>query len=146
MEELGKQDPAELKRLLLERVGRSFAREAAAGDVGGQLLGREAGAGVHLLQLLGRRYAVVCTNPPYMGSKNMDALLKRYVEQHYKTGKRDLYAAFILRCLDLGGHASTIAMVTLGTWATQTSFMGLRQAILQHYELLSVVQLGRHAF
>lgn len=126
LEELGKQDPAELKRLLLERVGRSFAREAAAGDVGGQLLGREAGAGVHLLQLLGRRYAVVCTNPPYMGSKNMDAPLKRYVEQHYKPGKRDLYAAFILRCLELCQHGGRVAMITQQSWMFLKSFADLR--------------------
>lgn len=126
LEELGKHDPGELKRLLLERVARSFAREAAAGDVGGQLLGREAGAGVHLLQLLGRRYAVVCTNPPYMGSKNMDAALKRYVEQHYKPGKRDLYAAFILRCLELCQPRGRVAMITQQSWMFLKSFADLR--------------------
>jgi len=36
-----------------------------------------------------------------MGSKNMGPVLRKYVEQHYPTGKRDLYAAFILRCVDL---------------------------------------------
>ncbi len=52
---------------------------------------------------------MVCTNPPYMGSKNMDATLKRYVEQHYKPGKRDVYAAFIMRCLELCQHAGRVA-------------------------------------
>jgi hypothetical protein len=126
LEELGKSDPAELKRLLLARVGRSFAREAAAGDVGSRLLGREAGEGVHLLQLLDKRYSVVCTNPPYMGSTNMDAPTKRYVEQHYKAGKRDLYAAFILRCLDLCKHAGRVAMITQQSWMFLTSFADLR--------------------
>ena len=64
----------------MERITAGFGHEAgAAGDVGAALLGRLAGEGMHLLALLGRKYAVVCTNPPYMGSKNMDATLKRYM-------------------------------------------------------------------
>jgi len=124
--ELARHDPAELKRLLLERIARSFAREARGSDVSAQLLGREAGEGVHLLQLLGRKYAVVGTNPPYMGSGNMDAPLRKYVEAHYKPGKRDLYAAFILRCLELAHTGGRVAMVTQQSWMFLKSFAELR--------------------
>ncbi|MDI9547714.1 MAG: hypothetical protein QM346_08930, partial [Chloroflexota bacterium] len=124
--ELARHDPAELKRLLLERVARSFGREARESDVAAQLLGREAGEGVHLLQLLGRKYAVVATNPPYMGSGNMDTPLRRYVEAHYKPGKRDLYAAFILRCLELAYYGGRVAMVTQQSWMFLKSFAALR--------------------
>ena len=65
-----------------------------------------------LLQLLDRQYAVVATNPPYMGSKNMGVALQRYVEAHYRSGKRDLYAAFILRCWNCAGQVGAVAMVT----------------------------------
>ena len=36
-----------------------------------------------------------------MGTKNMSASLKDFVAKHYSPGKRDLYAAFILRCREL---------------------------------------------
>jgi len=124
--ELARHDPGELKKLLMERTARSFAREAKESDVAARLLGSEAGEGLHLLQLLDRKYAVVATNPPYMGSKNMDGLLKKYVEKHYNAGKRDLYAAFILRCLDLILSAGRVAMVTQQSWMFLKSFTVLR--------------------
>ena len=79
-----------------------FSEQARqAGTFQDQFLGHEASAGFKLLNVLSRRYAIVAANPPYMGSKNMGPVLRKYVERHYAAGKRDLYAAFILRCLDL---------------------------------------------
>ena len=124
---LARSDPAELKCTLLERVAQSFRSEAGAGaDVAAALFGREAAGGVRLLQLLDRNYAVVVTNPPYMGSGNMDMPLKKYVEQHYKPGKRDLYAAFILRCLELCRAEGRVAMITQQSWMFLRSFAELR--------------------
>ena len=57
-------------------------------------------------------YDVVAANPPYMGSKNMGPILKKFVERHFSLGKRDLYAAFILRCLQLAGDSGRVSMVT----------------------------------
>ena len=124
---LAHSDPAELKRMLLDRVAQSFHAEAgAADDVIAQLFGREAEGGVRLLQLLDRRYALVVTNPPYMGSANMDTPLKKYTEQHYKAGKRDIYAAFILRCLELARPGGRVAMITQQSWMFLRSFVELR--------------------
>jgi len=125
--ELARHDPAELKRMLLVRIARSFAAEAAdADDVAMSLFGREAGEGLRLLQLLDRQYTVVATNPPYMGSKNMDAPLRKYVETYYHAGKRDLYASFILRGLRLCEHGGRLAMVTQHSWMFLQSFADLR--------------------
>ncbi|KPV54872.1 hypothetical protein SE17_01110 [Kouleothrix aurantiaca] len=124
---MARHDPAELKRMLLDRVAQSFAAESGnTDDVAAQLFGREAERGVRLLQLLDRKYAVVVTNPPYMGSGNMDMPLKKYIERHYKSGKRDLYAAFILRCLELCRSSGRVAMVTMLGWMFLRSFDGLR--------------------
>ena len=88
--------------MALQHVADSFKSEAGnVDDVSAMLFGREAGEGVHLMQLLDQQYAVVVTNPPYMGSKNMDTSVKKYVEKYYSSGRRDVYAAFILRCLEL---------------------------------------------
>ena len=113
--------------MLLNRVADSFKAEAGnTDDVSAALFGREAEQGVRLLQLLDRRYAVVVTNPPYMGSKNMDTPLKKYVEKYYSSGKRDLYAAFILRCLELCRPNGRVAMVTMQSWMFLRSFAELR--------------------
>ncbi|MEI7646040.1 MAG: N-6 DNA methylase [Chloroflexales bacterium] len=110
----------------MNQVAQSFHDEAASTDPADALFGREAERGVRLLQILDRKYAVVMTNPPYMGSKNMPDLLKRYVEQHYRPGKRDLYAAFILRCLELCLPGGRVAMVTQQSWMFLRSFAELR--------------------
>lgn len=89
--ELAIRDPQGLRKMLLERVADSFKAEAGnTDDVSAALFGREAEQGVRLLQQLDRQYAVVVTNPPYMGSKNMDIPLRKYVEKYYSLGKRDL--------------------------------------------------------
>ncbi len=144
--ELARHDPDELKKLLLERIARSFAQEARQSDVAAQLLGREAGEGVHLLQLLERSYAVVATNPPYMGSRNMDDALKKYVDRHYKFGKRDIYAAFILRCLDLTERNGQTAMLTQQSWMFLRQLKDLRNQVLSNNSISALAHLGRYAF
>jgi hypothetical protein len=124
---LANSDPPELKRMLLDRVAQSFHAEAgAADDVAAQLFGREAEGGVRLLQLLDRKYVVVVTNPPYMGSKNMDAPLRKYVERYYTSGKRDLYSTFILRCTEFCRQDGRVAMVTQQAWLFTNSYVELR--------------------
>src|SRR5260370_36282181 len=120
-------DPVGLRRMLLERIADSFKSEAGnTDDVSAALFGREAEQGVRLLQLLDRQYTVVVTNPPYMGSKNMDTPLKKYVEKYYPSGKRDLYATFILRCTEMCRPDGRVAMVTMQSWMFLRSFAELR--------------------
>jgi hypothetical protein len=120
-------DPDEGTRRLLQRISISFESEVNNDDdVSAALFGRAALEGVKLLRLLMRHYAIVVANPPYMGSKNMDAPLKRYVERYYAPGKRDLYAAFILRCLELCQPNGRVAMVTQQSWMFLRSFANLR--------------------
>ena len=52
--------------------------------------------------------------------------LESYVEKHYPSGKRDLYAAFILRCLELCQPNGRVAMVTMQSWMFFSSFIDLR--------------------
>lgn len=85
----------------LSRLKEHFNAEAKTADLSQAFFGRSAGKGLALFDLLAKRYDVVAANPPYMGSKNMGEMLKKYVAKQYAPGKRDLYAAFILRCRDL---------------------------------------------
>ena len=42
-----------------------------------------------------RQYDCVVANPPYMGSKVLNCMLKQFVNEQYKDAKADLYACFI---------------------------------------------------
>src|SRR5947209_1047244 len=97
-----------------------------------------------------------------MGSKNMDTLLKKYVEKHYPSGKRDLYASFILRCIELCHPNGRVAMVTMQSWMFLRSYTDLRalpddnlreadrkgsyRGLLRETSIEGLVHLGRHAF
>jgi SAM-dependent methyltransferase len=121
-------------------------RARHAGAFQDQFLGYEASAGFKLLDVLSRRYDVVAANPPYMGSKNMGPVLKGFLERYFPLGKRDVYAAFMLRCRELLGRSGHAGMVTLHTWMFTPSYRSFRLELLDSTELCFLGQLGRHAF
>lgn len=134
------------KTRTLARLKRHFAAEAQAADLGQAFFGRSAHKGVRLFDLLAQRYDVVAANPPYMGSKNMGETLKRYLGNQYHNVKRDLYAVFILRCLQLVCVNGHVAMVTQQSWMFLNQFRKLREVILASTQIEFVVHLGRYAF
>ena len=95
---------------------------------------------------LARRYAVVVANPPYMGSGNMGAELKKYVQDQYKDGKADLFAAFMLRNLRLIQPNALLGMITMQSWMFLSSFDSLRKNLLAKHSIETMVHLGAGAF
>jgi len=145
---------------LLARLKSHFEEEFASMDFSTRFFGKTAGKGLSLFDFLSRRYDVVATNPPYMGSKNMGAVVKRYVGKHFSRGKRDLYAAFILRCVELARpETGRVAMVTQQSWMFLRSFADLRamdeeklkkvagfKGILRETSVETLAHLGPGAF
>nr|WP_152233649.1 BREX-1 system adenine-specific DNA-methyltransferase PglX [Bifidobacterium leontopitheci] len=95
---------------------------------------------------LARKYAAVVANPPYMGSSNMGADLKKYVTDHYKDGKSDLFAAFILRNLQLIRPNALLGMITMQSWMFLSSFENLRKSLLTKDSIETMAHLGAGAF
>jgi len=123
----GADDPEKWKRGIVEKLREHFSTEAAGEDLSERFFGEAGEKGLSLLDLLSRRYDVVAANPPYMGSKNMGPVLKKHVERYFSAGKRDLYAAFILRCLRLAApKTGRVAMVTQQSWMFLRSFADMR--------------------
>lgn len=95
---------------------------------------------------LSRKYAVIVANPPYMGSNNMGAQLKNYVNKHYEDGKSDLFAAFILRNLHFIHSRAMLGMVTMQSWMFLSSFENMRRMLLKTITIDSMAHLGAGAF
>ena len=145
---------------VVERLREHFSAEPQETDLATAFFGEAASKGLSLVDLLSRRYDVVAANPPYMGSKNMGPSLKNYVERHFAAGKRDLYAAFILRCLELAADGGRVAMVTQQSWMFLRSFADLRAlddekrkkapkafgGVLRETSIEELAHLGEHAF
>ena len=85
---------------------------------------------IRVAEVLAQQYDVVVTNPPYMGSSNMDARLSEFVKKHYPDSKSDLFAVFIERCGQMTGKNRYQAMITQHAWMFLSSFEKLRAKLL----------------
>lgn len=98
-------------------------------------------------EYLSRSYAVVATNPPYMGSSNMGQVLSSWVKKHHPQAKSDLFAAFIERCLKLANaEHGLVSMITMQAWMFLGSFEKLRRHILHDAPPTTILHLGERAF
>lgn len=131
---------------LLEEIRTEFEKEADTDDVGRRLFGQDLAKSIGLVEALTRRYDVVVTNPPYAGSKNLDPPVKTFVERGYKDGKRDLYAAFIIRCLEFAHNGGYVGMITQQSWLFLRSFVKLRERVLTNAAVTSLAHLGAGSF
>lgn len=114
------------KKVLFQRLREAFEVENQRGDLANRIFGIEGWKSIGLLEILSQRYDVVFTNPPYMGSGNMGNVLKNFINKYYQQGSKDLYAAFILRCLDLTITDGRLAMVTQQSWMFLRHFTDIR--------------------
>ena len=107
----------------------AFTTAAGDTDLSTRLFGEEAGRGLDALQILGRRYDVVVTNPPYAGAGTEPVRRSEGVSgaRVRSRARGDLYAAFILRCTSLA-QDGVVGMVTLQGWMFRRPFLELRRA------------------
>lgn len=108
--------------------------EMRLGDVEDEDLKRIFG----LMLALTGEYDALVTNPPYLGAGNLNTVLKQYLEKHYKDGKNDLFAAFILRLLDLCKSGGRVGMITMESWMFLSSYEKLRKRICEDYYIASL--------
>jgi hypothetical protein len=97
-------------------------------------------------EVLQQRYDVVVTNPPYMGSSGMNALLSSYVKEEYPDSKSDLFACFMERCGAFLKPKAYQAMITQHAWMFLTSFERLRTNLLKRQQIINMAHLGARAF
>ena len=100
---------------------------------------------IRVAEVLAQQYDVVVTNPPYMGSSNMDARLSEFVKKHYPDSKSDLFAVFIERCGQMTGKNQYQAMITQHAWMFLSSFEKLRAKLLLK-DTVNMAHLGPRAF
>ena len=77
---------------------------------------------VRQAELLAGQYDAVVANPPYMGSRGMNAPVKKFAKDHFPDAKSDLFACFIKRGFTLAKDAGHNAMVTMQSWMFLSSF------------------------
>ena len=99
-----------------------------------------------LYQILGQRYDLVVTNPPYISSSRMDDETKKFVETYYPKTKSDLFATFILRCLELCCEDGLTGYMTPFVWMFISSFEALRKDLIDKHFINNLIQLEYSGF
>ena len=101
---------------------------------------------ISLILALTNKYSAIVTNPPYMNSSNMNAVLSSYVDKHYKVGKVDLFSVFMLVGRSLCEEKGKYALINLPSWLFISSFEKLRNWILSEQHIDSMLHMGRGIF
>ncbi len=138
-------DAAKARRSLPELLEEFLAHDSAGDDLGLRLAGEQLAAGVRFVRMIHPgTYDLVVANPPYQGTAKMAD--SKYVEKNYELGKADLYAAFLLRGLELARAGGVSAMLTMRNWMFIKQFSPLREHLLKEHGLEALGDFDRGAF
>ena len=96
---------------------------------------------IQVAEVMARKYDVVVTNPPYMGSSNMDAKLSEFAKKHYPNSKSDLFACFIEKGNRMVGNARFNCMVTMQSWMFLSSFEKMRTQTLMSHDIVTLMHM-----
>lgn len=97
-------------------------------------------------EMLARKYWVTVTNPPYMGSANMDSLISVYAQKLYPKTKYDLSTIFMERTINMCYRYGVMAMINIPVWMFLSSFEKMRIDLLRNNTAKSMVHFGRGIF
>ena len=124
-------DPEELKALSIQKGSIWQVQEQKLKEQG---------------EYLSRKYHCVVTNPPYAGARNMNVVLKSWLDVNYQEGANDLFSAFIIRCSSMTYEMGLTGMITLHGWMFISTFSELREWVLKNLSFSSLIHIGGNSF
>lgn len=92
------------------------------------------------------RFDIVCTNPPYVGFRMLDAAVKQAVRAADPMARSDLAVAFQSRCFGLLRDGGLCATVTPAAWLTGRESLPLRDRVLDQGGPRVSAALGQRVF
>ena len=96
-------------------------------------------------KIMAQQYDILVTNPPYMGSRNMNKELSAYLRKEYPDSKSDLFAAF-MEIDHYMNEKSFYSVINQHSWMFLSSFEKLRNKILKNKFIDSMLHLGPRTF
>lgn len=94
--------------------------------------------------ILSNKYAVVCTNPPYMNK--LESHLKDFVVTNYKAYSGDLFSVFMYRNFGFCKQNGYSAFMTPFVWMFIKTYEALRNYIIDTKAITTLVQMEYSAF
>lgn len=94
--------------------------------------------------ILSGKYAIVCTNPPYMNK--LEGYLKDFITAEYKAYSSDLFSTFIYRNFDFCKQSGYSAFMTPFVWMFIKAYEDLRSFIIENKSITTLIQMEYSAF
>lgn len=95
-------------------------------------------------EIMSNKYAIVCTNPPYMNK--LEGQLKKFVVDNYKAYSGDLFSVFIYRNFDYCKVDGYSAFMTPFVWLFIKTYEALRTYIIDTKAITTIIQMEYSAF
>ena len=95
-------------------------------------------------EIMSNKYAVVCTNPPYMNK--LEGQLKKFMVDNYKSYSGDLFSVFMYRNFDYCKSDGYSAFMTPNVWMFIKTYENLRNYIINQKTIISLIQMAKGAF
>ncbi len=95
--------------------------------------------------ILMNRFDLLTTNPPYLGERKQDKILRDFSRKAFHEGRSDLAMTFLLRGEKFVKKGSQ-CLVVPQNWLYQRSYESLRLKLLSEQRIRLINQLGGNAF
>ena len=92
------------------------------------------------------KYAALCMNPPYMGSKRFDSALSKYAKDNYELTKYDLCTIFMDVAFYRLQNKGKMAFINQSPWANKSSYNNYRVWMLDNLTINTLLDLGSGTF
>lgn len=93
-----------------------------------------------------QKYHALITNPPYMGSGNMNEKLLDYVKTNYQKSKADISTVFMQKAFKMCARAGYVSMINIPAWMFLSSFEQLRLELIEESNIINMLHFGRGIF
>ncbi len=123
-----------------------IARAIESGDVFARAAAQDLVPLVTQAKVLAMKFDAVVANPPYMGWKGMNVVLKSFVRDDYPDANTDLYASFMVRGGKFLRDRGLVAMITMHGWMFQSTLENFRKNQLRGMTFHTIAHLGARAF
>lgn len=130
-----------VRKVDFEGLKKYLQQELDSGSFYGEVIKKELLPLVECAEILGSQFITLVTNPPYMGSGNMDAKLSNYLKKSYADAKSDLFACFMIRITEWMAGDGLCSMVTMQSWMFLSSFEKMRKELISTYTLLNLMHM-----
>ncbi len=97
-------------------------------------------------KVLAMQFDAVVANPPYMGGKGMNLILKDYAKATFPNSKSDLFAMFMERGFSWCKPTGFNSMVTMQSWMFLSSYETMRKNLILERTISTFVQVGYNSF